>query len=158
MSEFLAILLAYGTPLLLIGFGFFVGGWRERSHLRALDLRETAASDVTITNLKTIPRPETVTGARLVSGNVVIATDYFKTFATQLRGLVGGELKAAQSLLLRARREALMRMVDDAREFGAAEVCNVRFQFCSISQMSGKKGAMSVEMYAYGTAVIRRPS
>jgi len=157
MTGIIMVLLAYGSPLILIGLGFLVGGWRERSHLRMLDEREAATRDMTITNLKTIPRPEGVVRAQLVSGNVVIATDYFKSFATRLRNIVGGEMKAAQTLLIRARREALLRMVDEARALGAAEVCNVRFQFCSVSKMSGNKGAMSVEIYAYGTAIVRRP-
>ena len=159
MQDLLMALLALATPLLLLGLGYFIGGWRERRHIKQLEVREAAARDLTITNLKTITHPETVVRAQLVTGSVVIATDYFKSFATGLRKFVGGEMKAAQSLLTRARREALMRMVDEARGLGATEVCNVRYQFCSISQMTSRRGgAISVEMYAYGTALVRRPA
>jgi uncharacterized protein YbjQ (UPF0145 family) len=91
----------------------------------------------------------------MVGGQVVVATDYFKTFVTALRNIVGGEMRAAQTLLSRARREAILRMIGEARRLGATEVHNVRFAFCNITQLSGNKGAMAVEIYAYGTAVVR---
>jgi uncharacterized protein YbjQ (UPF0145 family) len=141
--------------LALLILGFSVGGFRERRHFKNLALREAAASDMLVTNLKQVANPETVRQSSLVGGQVVIGTDYFKTIATGLRNLVGGEMKAAQSLMVRARREAVLRMIEDARRLGATEVCNVRFAFCNISMMSGNKGAMSVEVYAYGTAVVR---
>lgn len=143
------------VPLSLLVLGFSVGGFRERRHFRRLDRREAEARDILVTNLKHVANPETVRRSSLVGGQVVIGTDYFKTMATMLRNLVGGEMKSAQSLMTRARREAVLRMIDDARRLGATEVCNVRFAFCNISMMSGNKGAMSVEVYAYGTAVVR---
>ncbi len=143
------------VPLALLVLGFSLGGFRERSHFKKLARREAASSDVLVTNLKRVANPETVRQSSLVGGQVVIGTDYFKTFVTALRNLVGGEMKAAQSLMVRARREAVLRMIDDARRLGATEICNVRFAFCNISMMSGNKGAMCVEVYAYGTAVVR---
>ena len=151
ISEFMP----YFLTLFLLALGFSVGGFRERRHFRQLDEREAATGDITVTNMKTVANPETVIRAQLVSGNVVIATDYFKTFLTTLRNLVGGEMKSAQRLMIRARREALMRLLEEARGLGATEVWNVRFQFCNIQQMSKNKGAMSVELYAYGTAITR---
>ncbi len=149
-------LLGYVLPTLgLLVLGFSVGGFQERRHFKSLDRREAAASDILVTNLKRVADPETVRQSSLVGGQVVIGTDYFKTIATALRNLLGGEMKSAQSLMVRARREAVLRMIDDARRLGATEVCNVRFAFCNISMMSGNKGAMSVEVYAYGTAVVR---
>ena len=141
--------------LALLGLGVSVGGFRERRHFKQLALREVAAKDIRVNNLKRISEPETVKRTSLVGGQVVIASDYFKTLATLLRNLVGGEMKAAQSLMVRARREALLRMIDEARRLDAKEIWNVRFAFCNITQLSGNKGAMSVEVYAYGTAVTR---
>lgn len=139
----------------LLLLGIFAGGVNERRHLRRLARREAGFRDIAVNNLKRVTDPDTVRRATLVSGSVVIATDYFKSFATALRNLVGGEMKAALSLMTRARREALLRLLAEARAAGATEVWNVRYQFCSISQMSGRRGAMSVEIVAYGTAVVR---
>lgn len=150
------MILSFGVPLLLIVLGISVGGYVERRHLRNLDRREAAVGHISISNLKRVTDPTSVKQATLVDGEVVIATDYFKTFATQIRNLVGGEMKAVRTLMLRARREALLRMIERAEALGAQEVWNVRFSFSSISQMRGKKGAMAVEIYAYGTAVVRK--
>lgn len=142
--------------LLGIAVGFVAGWINERRHLRRLEAKEAEFADLTVTNLKRVPDPDTVEESSLVIGQVVIATDYFKTFLTQLRNLVGGEMKAALSLLTRARREALVRLLEEARRRGAGEIWNVRFQFSSISQMRGRHGAMQVELVAYGTAIRRR--
>lgn len=154
--HFLEILLAIAPFLGFILLGLLVGGLLEWRHFRRLDAAEAAAKDILVTNLKEVPDPDSVRQASLVGGQVVIATDYFKTLATFLRNLVGGEMKAAQSMMSRARREAILRMIDEGRRLGAKEIWNVRFAFCNISQMSGNKGAMSVEVYAYGTAIVRK--
>jgi uncharacterized protein YbjQ (UPF0145 family) len=138
-----------------IVIGFCVGGFNERRHLRRLDEREAALDDMIVTNLKRIDDPETIAHSTLAIGQVVIATDYFKTTAALLRNIVGGEMRAALSLLTRARREALVRLLEEAHAIGASEVWNVRFQFTNVGQMRGKSGAIQVEMIAYGTAVRR---
>ena len=149
-------LIALIWQVLMIPVGFFVGGAQERRHLRSLDQREGALSYLTVNNLKRVTDPDTVRQSAMVVGQVVIATDYYKSFVTSLRNLVGGEMKAAQSLLLRARREAQLRMLEEAVRIGAQEVWNVRFGFSNIAQMRGRQGAMQVELLAYGTAVVRQ--
>ena len=154
MFDQIVSLVVFGVLLLI---GVSTGGVQERRHFRSLARRERALSHVRLDNRKRVDAPDTIANATLVMGQVVIATDYFKTFATQLRNLVGGEMVGAQRLLTRARREALLRMQESAVTLGATEVWNVRFEFCNVSQMRGRAGAMQVEMVAYGTAVIRRP-
>ena len=88
----------------------------------------------------------------VVTGSVVIATDYFKVFAAGLRSIFGGEIKSYQSLMTRARREALVRMLCEAREHGYQSVWNVRFETSTIQGKKRKK-AGGVEAHAYGTAV-----
>ncbi len=150
-------LIALIWQLIALPTAFFIGRFTERRHLRDLDERESRSGDIIVTNLKTIADPASVEGGRMVIGHVVIATDYWKSFATRMRNLVGGEMKSAQSLMIRGRREALMRLIENAREYGATEVYNVRYQFSNISMMRGSKGgAMQVEILAYGTAIVRR--
>lgn len=141
--------------LILLPIAFFVGRFAEGRHLRRLAQRERELADIRCCNLRQIPDPGSVVHADLVVGHVVIATDYWKSFVTKLRNLVGGEMKSAQSLMTRGRREALVRLLEQARSQGATEVWNVRYGFCSISQMRGNQGAMQVEMFAYGTAIRR---
>lgn len=143
--------------LIALPIAFVIGRFTERRHLRSLDEREQQAGDVTVNNLKHVPDPGSVQGGRMVVGHVVIATDYWKSFATKIRNIIGGEMKSAQTLMTRGRREALMRLVENARQMGAAEVCNVRYEFSNIGMMRGRSGgAMQVEILAYGTAIVRR--
>jgi uncharacterized protein YbjQ (UPF0145 family) len=44
-----------------------------------------------------------------VSGSVVVSVDYFKRFLAGLRTLVGGRVTSYETLLDRARREAILR-------------------------------------------------
>ena len=151
------VLLFQILPLaILLLVGYFVGTfWRERRHLKSLTLRERRFRDIRMSNLKAVTNPETVKHAAFVSGDAVIATDYFKSFIAGLRNIVGGEIKTYESLMRRARREASLRMLEEARRLGASEVWNVRYETSNIrSSGRGNKG-VSVEVFAFGTAVIR---
>ena len=155
MSNFLTVLFTFGLPILFLMLGVLVGGTTERLHLKQLARRERALEHIRVCNLKRVHDPQSAQQATLVMGQVVIATDYFKSFVTSLRNLVGGEMKAAQTLMIRARREALLRLLDEAQQMGATEVWNVRFGSSTIAQATGNRGAMQVEMLAWGTAIVR---
>jgi uncharacterized protein YbjQ (UPF0145 family) len=141
--------------ILLLPIAFFVGRFTEGRHIKRLGEREKVLGYIHQSNLKRVVDPTSVCSAELVIGHVVIATDYWKSFATKLRNLVGGEMRSAQSLMIRGRREAVVRMLQDAQTHGATEVWNIRFGFSNIAMMRNNTGAMQVEIYAYGTAVKR---
>ena len=88
--------------------------------------------------------------ATLVLGQAVIASDYLKRFLARLRNIFGGEMRSYETLLTRARREAILRMLDRARTMGYDAVCNVRINTATI-------GRGMVEALASGTAY-RRPA
>jgi uncharacterized protein YbjQ (UPF0145 family) len=89
----------------------------------------------------------------MVTGSVVISVDYFKRFVAGLRKLVGGRVTTYETLLDRARREAILRMKERAKDLGAYIVFNVKIETASISK--GRKQTVgSVEVLAYGTALI----
>lgn len=155
MGDLLFVLFSVVLPILLLLLGVLAGGRTERLHLKKLTQREKVLEHIRVCNLKRVHDPHSAQQATLVTGQVVIATDYFKSFVTSLRNLVGGEMKAAQTLMIRARREALLRLLDEARQMGATEVWNVRFGSSTIAQATGKRGAMQVEMLAWGTAIVR---
>ncbi len=150
--------LLFGIVLPAIGIlvlGVLIGGARERRHFQDLARREQDMRQLLVTNLKTIPSPHNVKQVFLVTGSVVIASDMFKTFAIRLRSLIGGEMRAALSLMTRARREALLRALEQASRHGATEVWNVRYGTCTIGQLESKKKSIQVEVFAWATAVIR---
>lgn len=138
---------------ILLILGFSVGTLVERAHFKRLAAREAALADIMVTDLRTVPVGYDAKVCGLVTGEVVIASDYFKTFAAGLRKLVGGELRTFESLMVRARREALVRMLESARRLGANHVANVRFATSNIGSMRRNRAAAMVEMYAYGTAM-----
>ena len=141
--------------LFMLGLGFSVGRLREARHLRSLARREEQFGGMSVSNLKAVPDPGSVRNAVLVSGDAVIATDYFKSFAAALRNIVGGEVKTYQTLMGRARREARLRMLEQAARAGASEVWNVRYETSNIRSAGGRAKAVSVEAFAFGTAVVR---
>jgi uncharacterized protein YbjQ (UPF0145 family) len=141
------------TLLVLLGLGFSIGTLVERAHLRRLAAREEAVSDMLVTDVRSLPVGLSGVCCGLVTGEVVIASDYFKSFAANLRKLIGGELHTFESLMVRARREATLRVLESAREMGADAVINMRFSTSNIGAMRRKGGAAMVEMYACGTAI-----
>lgn len=103
-----------------------------------------------LVNTETIPGHRIVELVGLVQGNTIRAKNVGRDIGAALKNLVGGEIKAYTDLMTEARREAVQRMIDQARQLNANAVVNVRF---TTSQVAG--GA--AELYAYGTAVIVEP-
>ncbi len=139
--------------VVLLVLGFSVGTLVERAHFRRLAAREAALGDMLVTDLRSLPPGVEGVCCGLVTGEVVIASDYFKTFAASLRKLIGGELHTFESLMVRARREVTLRVLESARRMGADCVINVRFSTSNIGSMRSKRAAAMVEMYACGTAI-----
>lgn len=142
--------------LVFLALGYGVGRYRERRHFASLAAREARFTDMVVTNLKRVTSPDSAAQATLVCGDAVIATDYFKSFAAKLRGIIGGEMRAYETLMERARREAKLRMLEQARAAGAAEVWNVRYETSNIRSAGRRRAAVSVEAFAFGTAVVRK--
>lgn len=136
--------------LLALGYGF--GRIAEKSHYRSIIEREKKLRNLPAIASK-IPPMDQAYNSALVSGNVVISVDYFKRFIAGLRNLVGGRVSSYETLIDRARREAVLRMKEQAEQMGAVMVFNVKFETASISQ--GRRGTVgSVEVLSYGTAMI----
>ena len=138
--------------LMALGYGF--GQYAERKHYRSILKREKQfRSTVLVIQTRVPPEQEKEQGVQLVMGSVVISVDYFKRFLAGLRALFGGRVKSYESLLDRARREAILRMQQEAGKLGAGMVINVRIETASISKGEDKTVG-SVEVLAYGTAII----
>ena len=84
-------------------------------------------------------------------GNAVISIDYFKRMLAGFINLLGGQVRSYETLVDRARREAILRMKQNAD--GADIILNVRVETSAIGESTGKKAVSSVEAIAYGTAV-----
>lgn len=136
----------------LTALGYVFGRLAEQRHFASIRAREEEMRDILVFNERHLPVGDWRSGP-MVGGNVVISVDYFKRLVAGLRGLFGGRLTSYESLLERARREALLRMKEDARRHGSNMIINVRLETASISK--GREEQIgSVEVYAYGTALL----
>lgn len=142
--------------LVMLAVTFLAGRAIERSHLADLARRETDNATLSITNAEDLPEGYVPAASTYCSGSVVMGTDYFRRFAAKLKGIVGGRIGLMDRILLRARREAVARMLEQARAWGADAVINVRVETATIGRGQGDQGFMAAEIFAYGTAVRRR--
>lgn len=100
-----------------------------------------------LSNLETIPGRTIVRHLGLVQGSTVRSKHAGRDIMAGLKNLVGGELKGYTELLEESRKEAIDRMLMQARAAGGNGVVNVRFSTSNIT--SG-----AAEVMAYGTAVV----
>lgn len=150
----MGLLIQIGFVLLLLLGGYLIGTWAEKKHYRSIIEREKQSADIII--IATKKAPETAKHTALVLGSVVIASDYFKRFVAWLIGIFGGRINVYESLLDRARREAVLRLKEGARASGANMVVNIKFETATLNDIRQQKNAM-VEVLAYGTAVNYTP-
>lgn len=137
----------------LLGVGYFFGKSQERKHFASIRLRESQTHQVQLTNIGRLQPLPPASSAQLVAGSVVISSDYFKTFIAGVMSLFGGNLTVYESLLERGRREAILRMKEDAIAWGADRIVNIRLESADLAQQGNSGGLVSVEIIAYGTAL-----
>ena len=136
----------------LICVGYVAGTLIEKRHYRSIEERERDWLGLPAAPLKQIVPDEDVARAWLVQGSVVVSIDYFKSVLSALQNLVGGGVGSYETLLDRARREAVLRMKEDAA--GADMIVNARIETSSIgAKESNGRGVSGVEVLAYGTAL-----
>jgi len=104
-----------------------------------------------VVNTESGPGHEVTRILGLVQGNTIRTKHLGRDIAAGLKNLVGGELRGYTELLTEARRQAIERMMAQAKELGADAVVNVRFTTSAVA-------AGAAELYAYGTAVLLAPS
>ena len=129
--------------LFCIGWGF--GRHAEQKHLKELEAQEKRLSHIRIDSnrFKTTDRP-----GQLLSSNVVISHDYFKYVIANIQNFFGGRLTSYESVVERARREAVVRLKQEAENMGATQIMGLRLSTTEL----GMQGGM-VEVFAYGTAI-----
>ncbi len=82
----------------------------------------------------------------IVEGSVVRARHIGRDIGAALKSLIGGEIASYTQLLEQSRKDAMERMISQAKELNADAVIGVRFNTSSVMQ-----GAS--EILVYGTAV-----
>lgn len=143
-------LLAFWLVPIVLGYVF--GRMAEAKHYRSIIAREKELLDLPATSLKTVLGTGPVARSELVTGSVVVAVDHFKKAAAALRSLVGGPVQSYESLLDRAKREAVLRLKESCP--GAHEIVNVRLETMPLA--GNQRQVLGVEVLAYGTAIYYR--
>lgn len=141
-----------GFFILLLAVGYISGTIIEKRHYKAIREREEEFKTIPTIMLKHALSEEEIKSTRLVNGSVVISIDFFKKFLASLINFFGGNISSYETLIDRARREAILRMKEDGKD--ASEIINLRIETSSITK-NAKNGVGAVEVLAYGTAIYR---
>jgi uncharacterized protein YbjQ (UPF0145 family) len=158
VETWLALALQLGPVLVLLVAAYAIGSAVERRHFRRLRQREIRSRSMPVATIRDVPAGWRVEECALVSGSCVISLDYFKRFVAGLRLLFGGPIASYETLLDRARREALLRMKETAHAAGYRAVIGVRLETSQIAAATRQGGTAGVEVLAFGTALrLARP-
>ena len=141
------------TFVALISLAYVTGHLIEAKHYNSIKERESKFLNLPVITTKHLPEQQAgFQEARLVYGSVVVSIDYFKRVLAGLRNIFGGEISSFETLIDRARREAILRMKESAQ--GADTIINLRLETSRIGQAANKKDQLgSIEVFAYGTAI-----
>ena len=141
--------------LALMVIGYSCGTIAEKRHYKSIIKREQELVKLMVVNAEGRFAEGAVRTSFLVNGSTVVSNDYFKRLLAILRNIVGGRVKAYESLIDRSRREAILRMKEKARAEGAHMIVNLRLETSTIGRSANKKNRVgSIETLAYGTAVV----
>jgi uncharacterized protein YbjQ (UPF0145 family) len=141
-----------GFFLTLLVIGYISGTIVEKRHYKSIRKREEQFKALPTIVLKRALSEENIASCKLVNGSVVISIDFFKKFLAGLINFFGGNISSYETLIDRARREAILRLKEDAD--GASEIINLRIETSSITKNTNSNVG-AVEVLAYGTAIYR---
>jgi len=137
----------------LVFFGLIIGRTVEKRHFRRLDAFDAQHQDFLITQLKSFPMSVAGKPApSLVVAEVVIASDYLKSWFAKWRNLFGGEIRSFQTLQTRAKREAVARLTASAIEQGYNAICNVRIESADVGGATAQRQTPMAAVIASATA------
>lgn len=137
--------------MLITGYG--LGKLNETKHYKNIKKREKELSYIITNSLKNpYVDEEKIIESRMVYGSVVVSLDYFKRILALLINITGGRVISYESLLDRAKREAMCRMKEEAKD--CQMIINTRFETSSIGGNANNKNSIgAIELLVYGTAL-----
>ncbi|MEZ6119264.1 MAG: heavy metal-binding domain-containing protein [Pirellulaceae bacterium] len=155
MEDIISLVFLIGIPAVLFLLGFVFGGMNHHRHLQDLEAREQRLSHFTVSQIKSFPAGKIGNSApQLIVAETVVGSDYLKSFLGGLRNIFGGEVRSFQGLIDRARREATLRVMEEAERLGYNAVCNLRLETADVGGRGNNKKNKIVmaSIIAYGTA------
>ncbi|MDQ0232342.1 YbjQ family protein [Metabacillus malikii] len=100
-----------------------------------------------IVTTETVPGKQTKELKGFVRGSTVQSKHIGKDIMAGLKTIVGGELGEYTEMMEEARKKAIGRMVEDAKQKGANAIVCMRLESSAVMQNAS-------EIIAYGTAVV----
>lgn len=154
METVLILLIQLGLPLLFLGFAFFLGNWVAKRHDLELARRGEKVTHIACSDFSDLRAADPrAAPPALITAEITMGIDHFRGFLGKLKNIIGGEVKSYQKTLDRARREALMQLMEAALAAGHNRIANLRMEFVDISGNANlAKKASMVTILAYGTA------
>ena len=149
----MSMVINFGVPLALLVATYFIGTLLERRHFADLRRREQLMRGFPVSTFEPLPDGWHASDPNLLVGNVVVSLDYFKRVIAGLRALFGGRIRTYEPLLDRARREAVLRVTEQAKAAGYDAVINLRLETSRMANSQSGEGVAGIEMLAFGTAI-----
>ncbi len=139
--------------IILLCITYFTGSIIEKNHFKKIKQREIRLikKPIITYGTKRFQTNRPVKKVELVTGEVVISGDYFKNFVASLKNLFGGKLTPFESILDRARREALLKMREKAAN--ASIIVNARIETVLLNNIYIPNSVPQCAIIAYGTAI-----
>ncbi|MDR2507984.1 MAG: YbjQ family protein [Candidatus Accumulibacter sp.] len=150
-------IIALAVVFLMSVVTYICGTIGEKRHYRSIREREGRLKNILVFNEKMPPAAYLKHEFTLVAGSVVMGSDYFRQVLAWLKKIFGGRLTSLESVLDRGRREAILRMKEEAARMGAKAVFNVRLETSMLAGNQTTDGRQQklfcAEFLAYGTAL-----
>lgn len=132
---------------------YVIGSTIENAHYKKIKERELKLyRSPWLSFAKNVNKDLKVRKAELVSASVVLGCDYFKMFVAKFKNMFGGNISVFESVLDRGRREALLRVREQALKNRANVVVNIKIDTIMLTT-PGSYAYPKVCVVAYGTAV-----
>lgn len=153
MGDLIIVLIYFGGPLFMLGIAFFAGNSIAKKHNKRMEDRQLVVAHIRTTDLRSFIHPQSGSAPpELLCAEITLGIDHFRGFLGKLKNIFGGEVKSYQMTLDRARREAILQVVEQAHAAGMNAVANLRLEFVDISGNANMaKKASMVTILAYGT-------
>ncbi|MFB6348232.1 YbjQ family protein [Moraxella marmotae] len=135
--------------VLLFVIGWYFGTRAERRHLASLQVDEQQYQHIRASTERFF-EPKGVCETVFVTGSVVLAQDRFKLVIAAIFSLFGKNLTIYETLLDRARREAVVRAKRQAAQAGCHALYGLRFEMSDVGD--------GVEVLAYAVAIKSMPN
>ena len=152
--DFVFGLFVFGLPLFMLAFAWAMGAWIRNRHEADLAQRELAVAHILVHNTGRLQ--DAVTGPQpsvMITSEVTLGVDHFRGFLGQWKSLFGGQVRSYQMVLDRARREVVMRILEQTNAMGYNALANLRIDFADISGSAlARRTAADISVLASGTA------